>query len=192
MGSRWTKKALEGLAIEERKGIDCDPLSRLDLKRLTDEWGIPVYNMDELSANGCSEAAVNHLTAGDGKWSAALVPLGTARFIVVNSSHTPQRHRSNIAHEMSHLLLEHEFTETLFSDGGCRNLDPSMKAQENEAVHLSGELLIPKTAAIKAALKNRSDAEVAQHFDVSIEFARMRMNASGARRIAERSRAKWR
>ncbi|MFD6114713.1 ImmA/IrrE family metallo-endopeptidase [Streptomyces yangpuensis] len=193
MGSRWTKKALEELALEERRRIGVDLHDPLDLTRLTEEWGVRVCSLSALPAHGCSPAALEHFSsASAGKWSAALVPVGTGCFILVNSSHTPQRLRSNIAHEMGHLLLEHEFTGVLFSDGGCRSLDPAMKAKEQEAHDLSAELLIPKSAAIKAAFDSLPDAEVAQRFDVSIEFARMRMNASGARMIAARSRAKRR
>ncbi|WP_165854586.1 ImmA/IrrE family metallo-endopeptidase [Streptomyces sp. V2] len=150
-----------------------------------------MYSLSDLAAHGCSPAALDYFSStGAGKWSAALVPAGTGCFILVNSSHTPQRCRSNIAHEMGHLLLEHEFSGVLVSDGGCRSLDPAMKIQEQEAHDLSAELLIPKSAAIKAAFDNLAGTQVAQRFDVSIEFARMRMNASGARTIAARSRAK--
>ncbi|MFJ7168649.1 ImmA/IrrE family metallo-endopeptidase [Streptomyces globosus] len=193
MGSRWTKKALEELALEERRRIGVDLHDPLDLTRLTDEWGVRVYGLSDLAAHSCSPAALEYFSsAGAGKWSAALVPAGTGCFILVNSSHTPQRLRSNIAHEMGHLLLEHEFSGVLVSDGGCRSLDPALKVKEQEAHDLSAELLIPKSAAIKAAFDNLADDEVAQRFDVSIEFARMRMNASGARKIATRSRARRR
>ncbi|MER5494875.1 ImmA/IrrE family metallo-endopeptidase [Streptomyces sp. NPDC002490] len=193
MGSRWTKRALEGLALEERQRIGADLHDPLDLTRLTDEWGVRVYELSDLAAHGCSPAALDYFSsAGAGQWSAALVPAGTGCFILVNSSHTPQRRRSNIAHEMGHLLLEHEFSGLLVSDGGCRSLDPAMKVKEQEAHDLSAELLIPKSAAIKAAFDNLDDPQVAQRFDVSVEFARMRMNSSGARKIAARYRAKRR
>ncbi|MFE1198642.1 ImmA/IrrE family metallo-endopeptidase [Streptomyces olivaceoviridis] len=188
MGQGWTKKALQDLALEVRREIGAGPHGQLDLDRLTDEYGIPVYAIRDLSGSGCSPEALEHFTLRRPEaWSAALVPAGTARFIVENCAHTLQRRRSNVAHEMSHLLLEHDFEGILFSDGGCRELGPEMAVKERQASDLSGELLIPTSAAITAALSKKSDDEVAEQFNVSTRFAAWRMNASGARKIALRT-----
>ncbi|AKJ11584.1 hypothetical protein ABB07_16550 [Streptomyces incarnatus] len=188
MDQGWTKKALQQLALDVREEIGVGLHDRLDLQELTDEYSIPVYPSDQLAGDGCSDEALEHFSLRRPEaWSAALVPVGTARFIVENSAHTLQRRRSNVAHEMSHLLLEHEFDGILFADGGCRALGPEMAAREQEAAYLSGELLIPTKAAVSAALSRRSDEEVAKQFDVSLRFAAWRMNASGARKIAQRT-----
>jgi Zn-dependent peptidase ImmA (M78 family) len=91
---------------------------------------------------------------------------------------------------MAHLLLEHEFDGILFTDGKCGRRDPVTKQMESEATELSGELLLPQVAARRAAIAGKTDDEVAELFDVSIEFARWRMNATGARKIAQRTAAK--
>jgi hypothetical protein len=54
---------------------------------------------------------------------------------------------------------------------------------------LGGELLIPFKAALAAARRSWSDEQVAVAFDVSLPYARMRMNLSGARKVADRQRA---
>lgn len=59
---------------------------------------------------------------------------------------------------------------------------------EKEASYLAGELLIPKRAAISAAFSGHSNQDVAERFRVSEKFAQWRMDASGARLIAQRSR----
>ncbi|MGX4690703.1 ImmA/IrrE family metallo-endopeptidase [Streptomyces sp. JNUCC 63] len=184
----WTKKALEQLALDVRAEIGSDIHGPLNLARLADEYGIPIYPLSDLGAHGCSPEALNYFAGPGAKsWSAALVPVGTSRFIVENSAHSLQRRRSNVAHEFGHLLLEHEFDRILFTDGECRNVnDTAARTREEQALALSAELLIPKKAAIKAALAGKTDSEVAEQFDVSIEFARMRMNPSGARTIAQR------
>jgi hypothetical protein len=61
---------------------------------------------------------------------------------------------------------------------------------EGQAAELSGELLVPGAAARRAAAHGRSDDQVADQFDVSTEFARWRMNVTGARRIATRAAAR--
>jgi Zn-dependent peptidase ImmA (M78 family) len=153
--------------------------------------GVDVYSLSDLASSGCPQAAIDYFTSEQPEsWSAALVPNGTGRFIVENTVHLPRRRRSNVAHEMAHLLLEHEFGRILFADGkrGCRN--PATREMEDEAAELSGELLLPLAAARRAAAAKKSDEEVADIFDISTEFARWRMNVTGARLIAQRAARK--
>jgi Zn-dependent peptidase ImmA (M78 family) len=89
-----------------------------------------------------------------------------------------------MAHEMSHVVLEHEFKLLLATDSGCRASSSSI---EGEAAELSGELLIPWEATKQAAFRGLTDQEVATCFNVSEPMARWRMNASGARKIATRA-----
>ena len=159
--------------------------------RLAEEHGVDVYSLADLAGSGCPQAAIDYFTSERPEsWSAALVPNGTGRFIVENTVHLPRRRRSNVAHEMAHLLLEHEFDRILFADGkrGCRN--PAAREMEEEAAELSGELLLPLAAVRRAAAAKKSDDEVADIFDVSTEFARWRMNVTGARLIAQRAARK--
>jgi Zn-dependent peptidase ImmA (M78 family) len=88
---------------------------------------------------------------------------------------------------MAHVLREHAFVATLMDNDGCRVSDPQ---QEAEATELSGELLLPFEAAKLLAFDGVSDAHAAERFGVSIEFARWRMQSTGARIIAQRARAK--
>ncbi|WP_204009014.1 ImmA/IrrE family metallo-endopeptidase [Virgisporangium aurantiacum] len=75
-------------------------------------------------------------------WSAALVPDGTGMYIVENTAHQPERRRSNIAHEMAHVVLEHTFGHVLIggdaTSGGCVNAGD--RRQEEEAAELGAEL----------------------------------------------------
>jgi len=120
------------------------------------------------------------------QFSAALVRCGTGMFIVENDAHALVRRRASLAHEMAHVLWEHEFTTVLVNGDGCRAVAPAVEA---EADRLGGELLIPFKAALAAARREWSDEEVAAAFEVSVPYARMRMNLSGARKVASRQRA---
>jgi Zn-dependent peptidase ImmA (M78 family) len=84
-------------------------------------------------------------------FSAALVPFGSKRLIIENSAHSSTRRRVSIAHEMAHVLLEHELDSTLLTLEGCRAVD---KEAEEEADQLGGELMIPYQAALTAARSN--------------------------------------
>ena len=134
-----------------------------------------------------SERAVERLTTtGKGLWSAALIPVGRVRIIIVKTAHSVERQVSSLAHEMAHHLLEHPFDETLLNmEKQCRNFD---KVKEDQAKFLSGELLIPQKAARRAAFDDWTNDIVAARFGVSAQFAQMQM--AGARKYAKFARDK--
>jgi hypothetical protein len=192
---KLSKAKISRRAIEIRKvDLGLTEYERLCPYELAREHGVAVYPLDELVAAGCPEESVSFFTTErPGAWSAALVPTGTGQFIVENTAHLLRRRRSNIAHEMAHLLLEHEFDRILFSTdnkgGGCRN--PASRDMESEAAELGAELLLPLPAARQAAKQNKTDEEVAELYDVSVQLAAWRMNATGARIFAQRLANKW-
>jgi Zn-dependent peptidase ImmA (M78 family) len=111
-------------------------------------------------------------------FSAATLACGpTRRVILHNDGHDWRRQRSNIAHEIAHLVLKHPFTLPI--DGyGCRNIDRDV---EEEATWLGATILIPDAAAlhiVRAALSTPAACEL---YGVSAPLLRMRINASGAR-----------
>jgi Zn-dependent peptidase ImmA (M78 family) len=87
-----------------------------------------------------------------------------------------------LAHERSHHFLEHEFSDVLLTDDGCRRFD---KTKEKEANFLTGELLIPCQAALKAAFAQKTKEEMALAYGVSSQFAQMCIK--GARAHAQRA-----
>lgn len=164
-------------------GIDVfAPLDPYALARL---YGIDVYSLTDLPL---PTEAVRHLTgpAADG-FSGALIAVGSGRVIVENDAHDATRRRSTLAHEMAHVLLEHQFGLLLTGEDLCGATSATV---EQEATELSGELLVPRDAARMAAFRGWTDTTVARYFRVSPRMARWRLNATGARRIVCRYRAK--
>lgn len=194
MTAQLSKAALSRLATEIRKtDLGLSEFERLCPYRLAEEHGTDVYSLEDLAASGCPQEAIEYFTTKRPEaWSAALVPNGTGSFIVENTIHLSWRRRSNIAHEMAHLLLEHKFDTVILTDSqhGCR--DQVSKSIEDQAAELGAELLLPAAAARRAAARGKTDEQVAQLYDVSIELARWRMNATGARIIAQRTAKKKR
>ncbi|PRX45357.1 Zn-dependent peptidase ImmA (M78 family) [Prauserella shujinwangii] len=169
------------LALEVREEMGIGILAPLDPYALAELYGIEVHDLRHPSL---PRAAVRHLTeVRPGAFSAALVAVGTGSVIIENHAHDPVRRRSTIAHEMAHVLLEHEFGLLLTEDETCRG---GSRTVEREAAELSGELLIPCAAARVAAFRRWTDTTVARHFRVSRRMARWRMNATGARTVAQR------
>ncbi|GAA4907640.1 ImmA/IrrE family metallo-endopeptidase [Streptomonospora salina] len=187
--SKFTKAYAKRIAEEERAELGYDLFQPLDPYLLAEHHGIHVFTLTDLASEGgvIQEAHAYFTNTRPAAFSGALLPIGTGHAIVVNSAHPAVRLRSTVAHELAHVLLEHEFTTTLHLSGRCRQSD---SAQEDQAAELSGELLIPRDAAVRSALKQHDNDWVASTFEVSIEFARWRMNATGARTVAARARAK--
>jgi Zn-dependent peptidase ImmA (M78 family) len=183
---RGFKKEAKDLALEVREELGTEVFAPMDPYALAELYGIEVF---DLSHPALPQESVRHLTeVRPHVFSAALVPLSPSGAIIIeNHVHHPRRRRSTMAHEMAHILLEHPFGPMLTDENGCRS---AVAEIEEEAAELSGELLIPTDAARVAAFKDWSDQSVANHFRVSVPMAQWRMNMSGARRIACRSRAR--
>lgn len=83
------------------------------------------------------------------------------------------------------MLLEHDFTPAMLNVDGGRQFD---KIKEKHADHFACQLLVPDSDAVWAGFQDFSNADVAEHFDVSEQFAGWRM--SRARIIVQRHRAR--
>ena len=171
------------LAAEERRELCLGPMDPLNPYDLCEAHGIDVYAIEDLEDPWCGRETIEHFAVQRAStWSAALIPIGTARVIIENTAHEPPRRRSNIAHELGHHLLEHEFAQVLIGEDHNRLVDQKV---EKEALFLSGELLIPGEACRKMAFRGWDNAAIAAQFGVSPQFAQMRMK--GFRVMAERA-----
>ena len=183
---RGFKAEAKRLALEVRAELGLGSHEPLDPYGLAGLYGIPIFSLNELTAHDCPPDAITYFTqVRQAAFSAALVPLGSARFIIENAVHADTRRRASIAHEMAHVILEHQFSTALLTFDGCRSVGREIEAEANQ---LGGELLIPYKAALSAARASWPDDQVAQYYGVSQAFAAMRMNPSGARKVAERQR----
>jgi hypothetical protein len=155
------------------------------------EGALRLNSAQRAARERCPQHTIDYFTSQHPQaWSAALIPDETGRFIVENSFHRPRRRRSNVTHEMAHLLLEHEFDCVLLGDGQSGSRNPANRSLEEEAAELAGELLVPASAAKRAAVEGKTDDQVVGDFDVSTELARWHLNVSGARLIAQRAARK--
>ncbi|WP_205064308.1 ImmA/IrrE family metallo-endopeptidase [Streptomyces sp. OspMP-M43] len=175
------------MAQEERAALGLRANAPLDPYALAEEHGIDVYTLGSLVDFGIDDEVLNHFTTVDSSaWSAALVPLGTARIIIENESHAIARRRSNIAHELGHHLLEHPFDNVIFGEDHKRQFN---EGQEKQATFMAGELLIPLAAAERMAFDGWDNARVAAAYGVSERFAQMQMK--GQRVRAQRAASKY-
>ncbi|MEP9362199.1 ImmA/IrrE family metallo-endopeptidase [Nocardioides sp. CN2-186] len=176
------KAACKRLAGEVRAELGLEPMEALDPWQLAELYGVRVLALGQLPLD---HAVRDHFhNVRPEVFSGALLPHRTGAVIIENDAHPMARRRSTMGHEMAHVVSEHKFHTSLVNERGCRTAD---KLQEDEAAEISGELLIPFEAAKRLARRKATDDEVALRFGVSPELARWRMNATGARIIAERA-----
>jgi Zn-dependent peptidase ImmA (M78 family) len=176
------KAACKRLAGEVRSELGLEPMDALDPWQLAELYGVRVVALGALPLDHSIREHFHNVRPQ--VFSGALLPHRAGAVIVENDAHPLARRRSTMGHEMAHVVGEHKFGTSLVNERGCRTAD---KVQEDEAAEISGELLIPFEAAKRLARQSATDDEVALRFGVSPELARWRMNATGARIIAQRA-----
>lgn len=170
---RGFKTQSTSLVAEVRAELGARLVDPLDPARVASVYGVPVVTAAQL-ANGRPLAAPP-------EFSAMTVFRGSRRIIVLNSDHAVTRQRSSLAHELAHLLLEHEPASHLMN--GARMWDP---AAEREADWMGAELLVPRQAGLTICRAGEVVEDAATRFGVSAQLLTWRLNASGARTQVQR------
>jgi hypothetical protein len=178
---RGFKAEANRISLRLRRSLELLPHAPINLNRAARHFGIAIAKLTEFSAE-CPDA-VRQLTMIDrSAFSAVTLPLdGDRRVIIHNDSHNRVRQRSNIAHELAHIILRHPF-KLLIGPTGCRELDQDT---EEEAAWLGSVILITDEAALHIVREGMDARTACNRYRVSAALLRMRINASGARaRIA--------
>ena len=172
---RGFKSEAENIALATRQELGLAPIAQLDCLTLADNLDIPVVSLTDMLADGARPRSVACLQEDAARFSAVTVCAGTRRIIVYNPAHSAGRRANSLAHELSHIILEHPAGPAIGS-GGCREWDERC---ESEADWLAGVLLIPREGALLFWRENPSMDEGAAHFGVSLPLFRQRVNQTG-------------
>ncbi len=184
---RWGfKKECEEICHEVRAELGLDRYAPFDPFALAKHLLIPYEPIEEYASEDGCEWAVAHLTEeGRDEFSAAMVYRGTRRRILYNGRNSPARMRSDVAHELSHVLLEHE-PGPVRGEGESRTWNPE---QEKEAAWMGGVLLVPEHVALHIARLDTPITGAASSYGVSVDLIQWRLRMSGALKRVERERA---
>lgn len=174
---RGFKAEAERLSQKVRADLDLHPTDRLPLDRLAALLKAEIRSAADL-------IEIERLEEIDilqpGAFSACTFEIGERRVIVWNPLSTAGRITSDIAHELSHLLLKHAVKDvqtvgdlTFF---GC---DPD---EEQEANWLAGCLLLPRTLLVAQVRRGASAADLVEQYEVSSQMANYRLRATGVMR----------
>jgi hypothetical protein len=139
-------------------GIPCEPVSELD------RYGVPKETLDHFAG------------AGRRDFSAGTFCKRNRRLIIYNDHNSPARQKSDVAHELAHVLREHE-PGPAFGPLGS----PIWNAeQEDDATCLAGALLVPECAALMIVSRELSVWEAASLYGVSDQLMEVRLEITGA------------
>jgi IrrE N-terminal-like domain len=183
---RGFKAEAERLADRTRAQMGLQPVDRLVVRDLADHLQVEVFAADQLVDRAKLED-LNRLQPG--AFSAATFHLPGGRTVAVyNPYNGPARTNSDIAHELAHVLLDHDVRELQQLAGHTFFIcDPE---QEEEANWLAGCLLLPRLLLLRELFAGADAATVAAKHQVSVPMARFRLNASGVLLQARRARSR--
>lgn len=116
-------------------------------------------------------------------FSAATFDIRGKKVIVTNPIRSSGRLASDIAHEVSHMILGHELSEVRELAGmQFRTCEPD---EEEQATNLGGTLLLPRPLLMRAARRQMTPEAIAEEYGTTVELARWRYNTTGvARQVA--------
>ncbi len=172
---RGFKTEAEQLAAGIREGLGCSDDEPAPLEAVAKDLGVDIMPADQLVDRSRLEEL--HALQPDSFSAATFRRPSGGRVIVYNPLHAEGRTRSNQAHELAHIVLDHN-VRTIERVGNLNFLTCDAE-QEEEADWLGGCLLLPRELLLKAAFKNMSAEGIAETFRTSEPMARFRLNASG-------------
>ena len=173
---RGFKANAERESLRLRREIGLRPVQALDMTSLAGHMGVRVVSADKLIDISRLEE-LDRIQAYS--FSAATFEVGNRTIIVSSPLRGPGRLASDIAHELSHLLLKHQLSEVREISGvPFRTCRPD---EEEQATSFGGTLLLPRPLLIAAAKRGLGPQEIAEEYGVTTEMARYRYNSTGVR-----------
>jgi Zn-dependent peptidase ImmA (M78 family) len=166
-------------AARIRDELGLGPADPIDIHAIARQLGVRVVAADELVDIGRLQE-LERIQAF--AFSACTLDIRGTRVIVFNPLRSSARTQSDLAHEVSHLLLGHDLDEVRMVAGmPFRTCRPD---QEEEATNLGGALLLPRPLLLRATRRGLGVEEIAEQYGVTLDMARFRLNRTGVARQA--------
>jgi len=184
---RGFKSWCENVAIELRKELKLDSAAPLPPTRVADHLGIGLWTPHDLE--GLSRDALAVLLGEENdSWSAITVAHSGRKAIVYNPRHSAARRASDVMHELAHVIIGHQPERMIVSSNNDFALRTYDKKQEDEAIWLSGSLLLPRGALLEIVEAGVALPAAANQFGVSLDLLEYRINITAVRLQLRRRR----
>ena len=175
---RGFKSEAERIVQGVRADLGLARLEPLPLDPLADLLGVEVIAGDDLIPRA-RFADLDRIQA-DCFSACTFRPSPGQVVVVFNPLSASTRRKSDIAHELAHVLLNHDLSR-IEKLGGITFLSCD-SVQEEEATWLSGSLLLPREMLTAEVREGLDAEEIAHKHGVSVAMARYRLNATGVLR----------
>jgi IrrE N-terminal-like domain len=187
MFRRGFKTWAEQTSARVRQNLKLPPTSPLNPLALAASLNVDVMTPTELGELP-SDIRERLLGEHSDDWSAITVTSGQSHLVITNSSHSPVRLNSDLAHELAHIILGHEPSLMYMSVASGLAVRTYNDEQEEEANWLAGCLLLPRAALVEARRKRFSDDMIGAEYGVSAPMLRYRLNITGVNVQSRRTR----
>jgi Zn-dependent peptidase ImmA (M78 family) len=175
---RGFKTWCENAALQQRRLLGLQSTAPLDPRALARYLGIAIWAPSDVP--GLDAESLRILLQGDpDAWSAVTLRVGTRHVIIMNSSHVGGRPSSDLAHELSHVLIGHVPARVDITEDGLLVLNTFDRAQEEEASWLAGCLLLPRVALVSIRAQSVDPRTAAQRYGVSHDMLEYRRRMTG-------------
>jgi hypothetical protein len=182
----WCENAARGY----RRELNLSPIAPLDPFHLATHLGITIWTPAEIP--GIDPKDVRHLTASAREsWSAATLRVGNASLIIINNGHARTRQNNSLAHEIGHVVLQHQPAQMYMTENGLMMMSEYNAIHEEEATWFAGAILLPRDALLDVAKRQMPHQAAATHFGVSMDLFLMRKNRTGVDVQLSRGRGTW-
>jgi Zn-dependent peptidase ImmA (M78 family) len=169
-----------------RKELGLEADSPLCPFKLANHLELPVIPLSKFREAEPHVVAFLMARRGSNYFSAVTIFPDDRRAIIHNDAHDDVRQHANLAHEISHAVLQHPPLEP-FTEAGIRNINRDF---EDEANWMGPALLVSEEAALSVARRGIPLAQAAAEYGVSVSLMRMRLGVTGALvRASRRTRA---
>lgn len=170
----WAERTSLALRRELKLSAD-DPLAPSALAQFLGVSLITPYDVA-----GITEDILNQLLGADPwGWSGVGIQVDGDALVIYNPKKSAGRQASDITHELSHNILDHQPATIIYSaemDLGLRSFN---QKQEDEANCLAWALLLPREGLVRAKKRRLSVEQIAAQFGVTTSLVTFRINTSG-------------
>jgi uncharacterized protein DUF955 len=174
---RGFKAEAERRAEQVRTEMGKRPSDPVDAVDLAKHVGATVRRADELTSPEKLETLEE---IQPGAFSACTFTIGDRHVIVYNPIASLGRTQSDIAHEVSHIMLDHDM-KSVETIGGLTFFTCDAE-EEQEANWLAGCLLLPRRLLYMAARRGMNGVDIAETYNVSEQMASFRLRTTGVLR----------
>ncbi|WP_030761645.1 MULTISPECIES: ImmA/IrrE family metallo-endopeptidase [unclassified Streptomyces] len=176
---RGFKANAEREAVRLRRELDLGDTDALNVDDLADHLQVKIVSAEKL----VSRTRLEELERVQAyAFSAATFHVSGKNIVVTNPLRTSGRRASDVAHELSHLVLNHDLTEIREVNGmPFRTCRPD---EEEQATAFGGTLMLPRPLLLGAVRRQWGPVQIAEHYGVTEEMARYRYNTTGVAKQA--------